>query len=60
MYPKESLRATVEHYVHPDYETFMDPNVQALMSSIRERPEDVTTHVQGPKGQLTIRLNLTF
>ena len=50
----------MEHFVHPDYETSVDPNVQALMSSIRERPEDVTTHVQGPKGQLTIRLNLTF
>ena len=60
VYPKESLRATVEHFVHPDFETSVDPNVQALMSSIRERPEDVTTHVQGPKGQLTIRLNLTF
>ena len=60
VYPKESLRATVEHFVHPDYETYSDPNVQALMSSIRERPEDVTTHVHGPKGQLTIRLNLTF
>ena len=60
VYPKESLRATVEHFVHPDFETSVDPNIQALMSSIRERPEDVTTHVQGPKGQLTIRLNLTF
>ena len=60
VYPKESLRATVEHFIHPDNEAMVDSRVQDLMSSIRERPEDVTTHVQGPKGQLTIRLNLTF
>ena len=60
VYPKESLRATVEHFIHPDNEAMVDSRVQDLMSSIRERPEDVTTHVQGPKGHLTIRLNLTF
>ena len=30
------------------------------MTGIRERPQDVTTHVNGPKGQLKIRLNLTI
>lgn len=60
VYPKESLRATVEHFVHPDYHEDVDPSVRQLMDAIRNRPEDVTTHVNGPKGQLTIRLNLTI
>ena len=60
VYPKESLRATVEHFVHPDYCVNVDSEVQEMMSSIQKRPEDVTTYVQGPKGQLTIRLNLSF
>lgn len=60
IYPKSSLRATIEHYIHPNYDGDVDPEVHQLMSSIRERPEDVTTHVHGPKGRLTIRLNLTI
>lgn len=60
VYPKDSLRATVEHFVHPDFHQNVDPDVQELMQAIRNRPEDVTTFVHGPKGQLTIRLNLTI
>lgn len=60
VYPKDSLRATIEHFVNPDYHNDVDPTVRELMTSIRNRPEDVTTHVHGPKGQLTIRLNLTI
>jgi hypothetical protein len=60
VYPKPSLRASVEHYVHPDYQANVDVEVRDLMASIRRRPEDVTTVVEGPKGQLKIRLNLTI
>ena len=60
LYPKDTLRATVEHYVHPDYETHVAPEVLELMTSIRRRPAGVTTHVHGAKGQLNIRLNLTL
>ena len=60
VYPKDSLRATVEHFMHPDFHQNVDPDVQELMQAIRNRPEDVTTFVHGPKGQLTIRLNLTI
>ena len=60
VYPKDSLRATVEHFMHPDFHQNVDPDVQVLMQAIRNRPEDVTTFVHGPKGQLTIRLNLTI
>ena len=59
VYPKDSLRATVEHFMYPDFEGDVDPVVRELMKSVRERPEGVSTHVHGPKGQLTIRLNLT-
>ena len=59
VYPKDSLRATVEHFMHPDFEGDVDPVVRELMKSVRERPEGVSTHVHGPKGQLIIRLNLT-
>ncbi len=60
VYPTPSLRASVEHYVHPDFEPHVDGEVRELMASIRRRPEDVTTYVHGPKGQLKIRLNLTI
>lgn len=60
VYPKPSLRATVEHYMFPEYEASVQGEVQELMASIRRRPEDVTTYVHGPKGQLKIRLNLTI
>ena len=60
VYPKPSLRASIEHYVHPDYQPHVDVEVRDLMMSIRRRPEDVTTYVEGPKGQLKIRLNLTI
>ena len=60
VYPKDSLKASIEHYVYPDFEQHVDAEVQDLMASIRRRPEDVTTYVQGPKGQLKIRLNLTI
>ncbi|MGB2423704.1 MAG: hypothetical protein ACPH97_03160, partial [Flavobacteriales bacterium] len=60
VYPTPSLRASVEHFVHPDFEPNVDGEVRELMASIRSRPEDVTTFVQGPKGQLKIRLNLTI
>ena len=49
----------MEHFMNPDFEGDVDPVVRELMKSVRERPEGVTTHVHGPKGQLTIRLNLT-
>ena len=60
VYPKDTLKATVEHYVYPDYESQVSPEVLDLMSSIRRRPAGVTTHVHGAKGQLNIRLNLTL
>lgn len=60
VYPTPSLRASVEHYVHPDYQPQVDVEIRDLMASIRRRPEDVTTYVEGPKGQLKIRLNLTI
>lgn len=59
VYPKESLRASVEHYQHPEFLPNVASDVRGLMEGIWERPEGVTTSVQGPKGQLTIRLNLT-
>lgn len=60
VYPKPSLRASVEHYIHPDFEADVAPEVLALMSSVRQRPEGVTTHLHGRKGELRIRLNLTL
>ena len=60
VYPKDSLRATVEHFMHPDFHQNVDPDVQELMRAIQKRPEDVMTFVHGPKGQLNIRLNLTI
>ncbi|MAV51379.1 MAG: hypothetical protein CL829_01325 [Crocinitomicaceae bacterium] len=60
IYPTDSLRASIEHYKHPEYQGQVAPDVEALMTGIRERPQDVTTHVNGPKGQLKIRLNLTI
>ena len=60
VYPKPSLRASIEHYKHPEFESNVQREVQELMASIRKRPQDVTTYVQGPKGQLKIRLNLTI
>jgi hypothetical protein len=60
VYPKPSLRASVEHYVHPDYEPNVAPEVLELMGAVRKRPEGVTTYVHGRKGDLRIRLNLTL
>ena len=42
VYPKDTLKATVEHYVHPDYEAHVAPEVLDLMTSIRRRPAGVT------------------
>lgn len=60
VYPTPALKASIEHYVHPDYQVDAQADVQELMASIRRRPEDVTTYVEGPKGQLKIRLNLSI
>ena len=60
VYPTDTLKATVEHYVHPDHEVHVAPEVLDLMTSIRRRPAGVTTQVHGAKGQLNIRLNLTL
>ncbi len=59
VYPKDSLRASIEHYQHPEFLPDVAEEVKTLMQNIWDRPEGVTTHVHGPKGQLKIRLNLT-
>ena len=56
--PQGHPEGAVEHYVHPDYETHVAPEV--LHDLHPSPPCGASPRVHGAKGQLNIRLNLTL
>ena len=59
-YPTDKLRASIEQFIFPDYLPNSEPEVKSFLEDLWAAPIGHEMSVEGPKGKLKVRFNISI